>query len=93
MGKPVARRAFLRRAAKAIGLAAAGPAIIPASALGAEGQAPPSDRIPLGVIGYGGRCTVVLDHFMLFDDLRCLALADCQAARRHPRRPGGQGRL
>ncbi|HPD14799.1 MAG TPA: Gfo/Idh/MocA family oxidoreductase [Planctomycetota bacterium] len=77
----VSRRTFARRASALLGLAVS-PTILPASALGAEGQAPPSDQIALGVIGYGGRCTVVLDHFMEFTDLRCLALADCQAVRR-----------
>ncbi len=82
MGKPVERRVFLRHAFQAVGLAAVGPAILPASALGAEGKAPPSDQVTLGVIGYGGRCTVVLDHFMEFADLRCIALADCKDGRR-----------
>jgi predicted dehydrogenase len=82
MGRHFSRRTFLRRATAAIGLAAAGPAILPASTLGAEGKAPPSDQVTLGVIGYGGRCTVVLDHFMELADLRCIAVADCQAIRR-----------
>jgi len=75
MPTSVPRRTFLRQTGVAL-------AILPASALGAEGKAPPSDQITLGVIGYGGRCTVVLDHFMEFADLRCVALADCKESRR-----------
>ena len=78
----IARRSFLRRMAAPLGAAAIGPAIIPGATIGAEGKAAPSDQVTLGVIGYGGRCTVVLDHFMQFADLRCLALADCRDARR-----------
>jgi len=78
----VPRRAFLRHTVGALGVAATGPALVPASALGAEGKAPPSDQVALGVIGYGHRCAVVLGHFMQFPEVRCIALADCQAARR-----------
>ncbi len=69
------RRGFLRRAA-------ALPAVVSAAALGKDGQAPPSDQVTLGVIGYGARCTAVLDHFMEFPDLRCVAVADCRDIRR-----------
>jgi hypothetical protein len=45
------RRACLRGAAGVL----AAPVVIPASALGAEGKAAPSDRIAIGNIGVGGR--------------------------------------
>ena len=45
------RRGFLKR----VGATIAAPAIIRASALGADGRKPPSDRITLGYIGMGGR--------------------------------------
>ena len=47
----VTRRQFLRTAATA---AIAAPTLIPASVLGGPGQAPPSERINLGIIGCGG---------------------------------------
>ena len=71
------RRAFLRRSA-----ALAAPLIVSARVLGAGGKTPPSEQIGLGVIGYGGRCSRVLPHFLLFDEVRCLAISDCKAARR-----------
>jgi predicted dehydrogenase len=78
----IRRRAFLRRAAKALAIAAAGPAIVPASASGAEGKAPPSDQITLGVIGYGPRCQDVFGHVLNFKEVRCLGVSDCQEQRR-----------
>jgi len=65
-----------------VAAAVAAPAIVPASALGKDGQAPPSDQITLGVVGYGGRCRRVLRHFMMFKDVRCLAICDVRANQR-----------
>jgi len=47
----LSRRAFMKGAAAL----AAAPSVIPASALGREGQAAPSERILMGAIGTGGR--------------------------------------
>ena len=53
--RPIARRSFLKTAAAALGTGALGfPTIIPASALGADGQLSPSERITIGHIGVGG---------------------------------------
>ena len=73
----LSRRSFLRRSAA---VAAAAPMVVPASVLG-KGATAPSDRIALGVIGYGGRCSRTLPHFMMFDDVQCIAVADCRASR------------
>ncbi len=73
------RRAFLRRSA-ASGTALAMPLALPGRVLGA-GATAPSNRITLGVIGYGGRCAAILPHFLMFDDVRCLAVTDCRSAR------------
>ena len=35
----------------------------------------------MGVIGYGGRCDAILPHFLMFDDVQCLAVSDCRADR------------
>lgn len=75
------RRKFLVQSA----LAASGlalPTIIPASALGRDGKPAPSERVTLGVIGFGRRCTYDLKVFLSLNDVQCVAIADVQAARR-----------
>lgn len=62
--------------------AAAFPTIVPSRALGLDGAVPPSERITLGVIGIGPRCTYVLTSMLGLADVRCLAIADVQASRR-----------
>lgn len=42
----------------------------------------PSDRLHLGVIGIGPRCTYNLKSILPFGDVRCVAIADVQASRR-----------
>ena len=66
------------------GLAAAAtfPTIVPARALGLDGAVPPSERINLGVIGIGPRCTYVLTSMLGLADVRCVAIADVQKSRR-----------
>jgi predicted dehydrogenase len=75
----LSRRSFLQRSAATVA-ALAGPVVVPGSVLG-KGAPAPSDRIVLGVIGYGGRCAAILPHFMAFDDVRCIAVSDCRANR------------
>jgi predicted dehydrogenase len=62
--------------------AAAFPTIVPSRALGLDGAVAPSERITLGVIGIGPRCTYVLKSMLGLADVRCLAIADVQASRR-----------
>ncbi len=73
------RRSFLQHVA-ATAAATAAPVVLPGRALGKEGPAP-SERIALGVIGYGPRCAAILPHFMAMPDLRCHAVSDCRADR------------
>lgn len=68
------RRNFLKTATAV----AAFPAV--ASALPRPSSA--SERINLGVIGIGPRCTYDLKSMLNFDDVRCIAIADVQASRR-----------
>ncbi len=75
------RRAFLTRSAAA-GALIGFPAIIPARALGREGSVAPGERIGLGVIGFGPRCTYDMKPILAFPDVRCVAIADVQATRR-----------
>lgn len=83
MNKPTStsRREFLvgtATATAAVSLATA----IPASVLGRDGIVAPSERISLGVIGIGPRCTYDLKSMLNFSDVRCVAIAEVQAKRR-----------
>jgi predicted dehydrogenase len=62
--------------------AVVGPAIVSARALGREKVAAASERLTLGVIGIGPRCTYVLGEMLKFPDVQCVAIADVQASRR-----------
>ena len=75
----LSRRSFLQRGS-ALGLTWAAPLLVPGRVLGRGGPAP-SERIVLGVIGYGGRCAAILPHFLMFDDVQCNAVSDCRASR------------
>ncbi len=74
------RRDLLRRSAAGTMLAA--PWFLPASALGRDGKTPPSERITLGVIGVGPRCTYDLQAMLKQQDVQCVAICDVQASRR-----------
>ncbi len=53
----------------------------PAAAL-ARAAAAPSEKITLGIIGIGPRCTYDLKAMLPFQDVQCVAIADVQASRR-----------
>lgn len=72
------RRDFL--ASSAVATTAA--TIVPSTALGLQNATAPSDRINLGVIGIGPRCTYDLTAMLKFEDIRCVAIADVQQSRR-----------
>lgn len=55
---------------------------IPATSLGFQNQTAPSDKISLGIIGIGPRCTYDLQSILPFPDVQCVAIADVQASRR-----------
>ena len=79
--QPNARREFLRRAA-AVSSAAALPWIVSSRALGRDGAVAPSEKVTLGVIGIGPRCTYDLSSMLNLPDVQCVAIADVQASRR-----------
>ncbi len=79
--RSASRREFLFGTAAAA-VAASVPTIVPARALGRDGATAPSERITLGVIGIGPRCTYDLTAMLGFADVRCVAIADVQASRR-----------
>src|SRR5713101_3232595 len=74
------RRDLLRRSAAGAVLAA--PWFVPAAAFGREGKTAPSERITLGVIGIGPRCTYDLQAMLKLSDVQCVAVCDVQASRR-----------
>lgn len=75
------RRDFLKVSAQAA-TAISAATIIPATALGLEGKTPPSEKISLGVIGIGPRCTYDLTAMLKLEDVRCVAISEVQASRR-----------
>ena len=74
------RRDLLRQSAAAAVLAA--PWFVPAAALGRDGKTAASERITLGIIGFGPRCTYDLQAMLKHADVQCLAVCDVQASRR-----------
>ncbi len=75
------RRDLLRRSVAA-GAALSLPWVVPARALGRDGATAPSERITLGIIGIGPRCTYDLRSMLGLPDVQCVAIADVQASRR-----------
>src|SRR5262245_1771869 len=71
------RRGFLLRS-----VTASVATLVPAHVLGREGKVAPGEKITLGVIGIGPRCTYDLKAILPFPDVRCVAIADVQAKRR-----------
>jgi predicted dehydrogenase len=74
------RRQLLKRSAAGAVLAA--PLFVPAAALGRDGKTAASERITLGVIGVGPRCTYDLKAMLQQPDVQCVAICDVQASRR-----------
>ena len=75
MGSParVSRRQFLGAASAAM----AAPAIVPSSALGADGATPPSERIGVGMIGMGRQARYAnLKPFLHSKDTQVVAVCD-----------------
>lgn len=75
------RRRFLKSAAAVAG-AAAIPTIVPSSALGRDGNTPPSERIIVGGIGIGRRGQYDLGCFLEQSDVRFAAVCDVKEDRR-----------
>ncbi len=76
------QRNFSRRHFLAVtGLAVAAPTIIPASALGRGGETAPSNRITMGVVGWGMMGPGNTKGLMKFDD--CRVVASCNIDKNH----------
>ena len=80
------RRDFLLAAAASTVAASAAAAslatIVPSELLGGENRVAPSEKINLGVVGIGPRCTYDLKAMLKFPDVRCVAIAEVQSQRR-----------
>jgi len=85
------RRKFLRHTSLALGAVAAGPTLIPASALGRGGLRGPGERINMGFMGLGGQgsghllggaWTYVPGGYAARDDVQVLAVCDVRKERR-----------
>jgi predicted dehydrogenase len=72
------RRHFLSTTA----VAAAAPYFVSSKALGAGDEVAPSEKITLGVVGIGPRCTYDLTAMLKLPDVQCVAIADVQQSRR-----------
>lgn len=75
------RRGFLKQSL-ALGATFAFPTVVPARALGKAEAAAASERIALGVIGIGPRCTYDLNSMLAEKDVQCVAISDVQSRRR-----------
>ncbi len=78
----IRRREFLKGVSLAAASAAALPTIIPSSALGADGSAPPSERIVMGCIGVGGQGTGNMRAFLGRKDVQVISVCDVDANHR-----------
>lgn len=76
--KDFSRRDFLATAAAAT----AGASLAATFPTAATARTAANEKIGLGVIGIGPRCTYDLTAMLKFDDIRCIAIADVQASRR-----------
>src|SRR5512133_3290795 len=70
------RRSFLRNSISAVAGTIILPHIIPSSALGSNGQLPPSDRIVMGSIGFGAQGTGNMRNFLKFKEVQYVAVCD-----------------
>jgi predicted dehydrogenase len=76
------RRQFLKHLAAVAAAAAAAPCVIPSSVMGGQAETvPPSERIGMGIIGYGGRGSDVIRHFMAEKDVQWRAICDVRRER------------
>ncbi|EGF27216.1 Gfo/Idh/MocA family protein [Rhodopirellula baltica] len=76
------RRNFLSTTLAAGAATFAAPYFASSKALGAGDSVAPSERITLGVIGIGPRCTYDLQAILKLNDVQCVAIADVQQSRR-----------
>lgn len=76
------RRNFIKNAATAAGGIIGMPYFITSAALGAPGRAAASERLTVGVIGFGGRARKVTDAFLNEPDAQVVAICDVNNERK-----------
>ncbi len=76
------RRKFLRQSIAIASSTIALPSIVSPAALGFGNAVAASERITLGVIGIGPRCTYDMKSILQLPDVQCVAIADVQKSRR-----------
>lgn len=74
------RRKFLATAAAVSSLTV--PYFVSSKAMGAADNVAPSEKITLGVIGIGPRCTYDMKSILQLKDVQCIAISDVQKSRR-----------
>jgi len=74
------RRQFLHQASTLAAVAV--PTVVSSKAMGAGEEVAPSNKITLGVIGIGPRCTYDMKAILKLSDVQCVAIADVQQSRR-----------
>src|SRR5438876_3501951 len=79
--KPIDPKISPRRIIATTAAAMAAPTIIPASALGADGRPAPSERITMGVVGWGMQGPSNTGNFMREPD--CQVVATCNIDKNH----------
>jgi predicted dehydrogenase len=76
------RRRFLKRAAATTAAACVAPAVVPAAALGSDGNTAPSNRIVVGMLGTGLRARAMnIPQFLEMPDVQIAAVCDVDAWR------------
>lgn len=75
------RRVFLKGMGAGIGAMMLGPTIVRAQALGLGQSVSASERIGMGIIGYGGRGSDVMGHFLNEKDVQWRAVCDVRKQR------------
>ncbi len=81
IGSPHDRRTFLKQAS-VVSTATLATSIHSTVNAADENAANPNDKISLGVVGIGPRCTYDLTAMLKLADIQCVAIADVQQSRR-----------
>ena len=79
----ISRRGFLKTVGAVTAGAAAFPYVIPSSALGADGNVAPSNKIVMGAIGTGGQGSGNMRAFMANPRVQMVAVCDVDTGRRN----------
>jgi predicted dehydrogenase len=79
---PTTRREFISKSLAVGAASAVAPYFVSAKALGAGDAVAASERITLGVIGIGPRCTYDMQSILKLSDVQCVAISDVQQSRR-----------